>query len=123
MCSSASGWARATSSPDSRSVAICPAFDLSGEEFRALARSMSYDGMMQSLKQSFDGLPLVVIDSGFAATRVLATPKSVEIAFPPGAPSMRQRSEQALGLLHRRRLQRGMLREEPGQPDGRRALG
>jgi hypothetical protein len=59
-----------------------PAFRLSGEEFRALARSMSYDGMMQSLKQSFDGLPLVVIDSGFAATRVLATPKSVEVAFP-----------------------------------------
>ena len=59
-----------------------PAFRLSGDEFRALARNMSYDGMMQSLKQSFDGLPLVVIDSGFAATRVLATPKSVEVAFP-----------------------------------------
>jgi hypothetical protein len=44
---------------------------------------MSYDGMMQSLKQSFEGLPLVVIDSGFAATHVLATPKSVEIEFPP----------------------------------------
>ncbi len=60
-----------------------PGFRLSGQEFRALARGMSYDGMMQSLKQSFDSLPLVVIDSGFAATRVLATPTSVEIEFPP----------------------------------------
>jgi hypothetical protein len=59
-----------------------PGFRLTGEEFRALARSMPYDGMMQSLKQSFEALPLVVIDSGFAATRVLATPKSVDIAFP-----------------------------------------
>jgi hypothetical protein len=59
-----------------------PGFRLSGEEFRALARSMPYDGMMQSLKQSFESLPLVVIDSGFAATRVVATPKSVEIEFP-----------------------------------------
>jgi hypothetical protein len=59
-----------------------PAFRLSGEEFRALARSMTYDAMMQSLKQSFEALPLVVIDSGFAATRVLPTPKSVDIAFP-----------------------------------------
>jgi len=60
-----------------------PGFRLSGQEFRALARSMSYDAMMQSLKQSFETLPLVVIDSGFAATRVLATPKAVEVAFPP----------------------------------------
>jgi hypothetical protein len=60
-----------------------PGFRLSGQEFRALARSLSYDAMMQSLKQSFDGLPLVVIDAGFAATRVLATPTLVEIAFPP----------------------------------------
>jgi hypothetical protein len=59
-----------------------PAFRMSGQEFRALARSMPYDGMMQSLKQSFEGLPLVVIDSGFAATRVLATPTSVEVEFP-----------------------------------------
>lgn len=59
-----------------------PGFRLSGEEFRALARSMPYDGMMQSLKQSFEALPLVVIESGFAATRVLPTPKSVDIAFP-----------------------------------------
>ena len=59
-----------------------PAFRLSGQEFRALARSMPYDGMMQSLKQSFEDLPLVVIDSGFAATRVLAPPKAVEIEFP-----------------------------------------
>jgi hypothetical protein len=59
-----------------------PGFRLSGEEFRALARSMPYDGMMQSLKQSFESLPLVVIDSGFAATRVLATPRAVEIEFP-----------------------------------------
>ncbi len=60
-----------------------PGFRLSGQEFRALARSLSYDAMMESLKQSFEALPLVVIDSGFAAARVLATPKSVEIAFPP----------------------------------------
>src|SRR5262245_16445101 len=59
-----------------------PAFRLSGEEFRTLARSMSYDGMMQSLKQSFEDLPLVVIDSGFAATHVLPKPASVEISFP-----------------------------------------
>lgn len=59
-----------------------PGFRMSGQEFRALARSMSYDPMMQSLKQSFESLPLVVIDSGFAATRVLQTPKSVEVAFP-----------------------------------------
>jgi len=60
-----------------------PGFRLSGPEFRALARSMPYDAMMQSLKQSFESLPLVVIDGGFAATRVLPTPKSVEIQFPP----------------------------------------
>src|SRR5215471_7468980 len=60
-----------------------PGFRMSGQEFRALARGMSYDAMMQSLRQSFESLPLVVIDSGFAATRVLQTPKSVEIAFPP----------------------------------------
>ena len=59
-----------------------PGFRMSGQEFRALARSMSYDPMMQSLKQSFESLPLVVIDSGFAAARVLHTPKSVEVAFP-----------------------------------------
>jgi len=59
-----------------------PGFRMSGQEFRALARSMPYDGMMQSLKQSFESLPLVVIDAGFAATRVLAKPKSVDIAFP-----------------------------------------
>ena len=34
-----------------------PGFRLSGEEFRALARSMPYDGVMQSLKQSFESLP------------------------------------------------------------------
>jgi len=60
-----------------------PGFRLSGQEFRALARGLSYDAMMASLKQSFDALPLVVIDSGFAATRILAAPQSVEIAFPP----------------------------------------
>ena len=59
-----------------------PGFRLSGQEFRALARGLSYDAMMASLKQSFDALPLVVIDSGFAATRILATPRSVEVAFP-----------------------------------------
>jgi hypothetical protein len=59
-----------------------PGFRLSGEEFRALARSMPYDGMMQSLKQSFESLPLVVIDAGFAATHVLAKPQSVDIVFP-----------------------------------------
>lgn len=59
-----------------------PGFRLSGEEFRALARSMPYDGMMQSLKQSFEALPLVVIETGFAATRVLAKPRSVDIQFP-----------------------------------------
>jgi hypothetical protein len=60
-----------------------PGFRMSGQEFRALARGMSYDAMMQSLKQSFESLPLAIIDSGFAATRVLQTPKSVEITFPP----------------------------------------
>jgi len=60
-----------------------PAFRFSGQEFRALARNMPYDAMMQSLKQTLESLPLVVIDGGFAATRVLPTPKSVEIQFPP----------------------------------------
>ena len=59
-----------------------PGFRLSGDEFRALARSMPYDGMMQSLKQSFESLPLVVIDSGFAATHVLPKPAVVEISVP-----------------------------------------
>lgn len=61
-----------------------PGFRLSGAEFRTLARSMSYESVMQSLQQSFATLPLVVIDSGFAATRVIAAPRSVEIAFPEG---------------------------------------
>src|SRR5262249_45554735 len=59
-----------------------PAFRLSGQEFRALARNLSYDAMMQSLLQSFGSLPLVVIDAGFAAPRVLTPPTSVEVAFP-----------------------------------------
>jgi hypothetical protein len=59
-----------------------PGFRLSGQEFRTLARSMSYDAVMQSLRQSFASLPLVVIDGGFAATRVIATPQSVEVTFP-----------------------------------------
>ena len=61
-----------------------PGFRLSGQEFRALARSMSYDAVMQSLRQSFAGLPLVVIEDGFAAARVIAAPKSVEVTFPEG---------------------------------------
>lgn len=61
-----------------------PGFRLSGQEFRALARSMSYDAAMQSLRQSFATLPLVVIEEGFAAARVIAAPKSVQVTFPEG---------------------------------------
>jgi hypothetical protein len=59
-----------------------PGFRLSGEEFRTLARSMTYESLVQSLWQSFSSLPLVVIDGGFAATRVIATPKLVEVIVP-----------------------------------------
>jgi hypothetical protein len=59
-----------------------PGFRLSGTEFRALARSLSYPALMQSLRQSFASLPLVVIDSGFAAARVLPAPHAVEVTFP-----------------------------------------
>ena len=59
-----------------------PGFRLSGEEFRTLARSMTYESLVQSLWQSFASLPLVIIDGGFAATRVIATPKLVEVIFP-----------------------------------------
>jgi hypothetical protein len=61
-----------------------PGFRLSGEEFRTLARSMSYESLIQSLWQSFSSLPLVIIDGGFASTRVIATPKLVEVIFPQG---------------------------------------
>jgi hypothetical protein len=61
-----------------------PGFPLSGEEFRALARSMSYESAMQSLRQTFASLPLVIIDGGFAATRIIAAPTSVDIIFPEG---------------------------------------
>ena len=61
-----------------------PGFRLSGQEFRALARSMSYDAVLQSLRQSFATLPLVVIEEGFAAARVIAAPRSVEVTFPEG---------------------------------------
>jgi hypothetical protein len=61
-----------------------PGFRLSGEEFRALARSMSYDAVMQSLRQSFASLPLVVIDNRFAAARVIPAPASVDVTFPEG---------------------------------------
>jgi hypothetical protein len=59
-----------------------PGFRLSGEEFRTLARSMTYESLVQSLWQSFSALPLVIIDGGFAATRVIATPKLVEVIIP-----------------------------------------
>lgn len=61
-----------------------PGFRLSGEEFRTLARSMSYDAVMQSLQQSFASLPLVVIDNRFAAARVIPAPASVDVTFPEG---------------------------------------
>jgi hypothetical protein len=59
-----------------------PGFRLSGEEFRALARSLSPDALVPSLRQSFESLPLIVIDDGFAETRVLAASTAVEIEFP-----------------------------------------
>ena len=81
-----------------------PGFRLSGQEFRALARSMPYDAMMQSLKQSFDESP-----AGGHQFRLCrhARAGDAEVGrdrVSAGAPSMRQRPEQALGLLHRRRL-------------------
>jgi hypothetical protein len=61
-----------------------PGFRLSGGEFRALARSMSFQSLTQSLRQSFAALPLVVIDDDFAAARVIPTPQSVDVRFPEG---------------------------------------
>lgn len=60
-----------------------PGFRMSGQEFRALARSLSYDALLLTLHDGFSDLPLVVIDDKFAATRVLGPPASVEITFPP----------------------------------------
>jgi hypothetical protein len=61
-----------------------PGFRLSGQEFRTLARTMSYAAAMQSLRQTFVSLPLAIIDDGFAAARVIAEPISVEVTFPEG---------------------------------------
>lgn len=60
-----------------------PGFRMSGEEFRALARSLTYESLIQTLRDGFSNLPLVVIDGKFAATRVLGPPGAVEITFPP----------------------------------------
>jgi hypothetical protein len=61
-----------------------PGFRMSGQDFRTLARSMSYEPVLESLRQSFASLPLAIIDGGFAATRVIPAPKSVEVTFPEG---------------------------------------
>jgi hypothetical protein len=59
-----------------------PGFRMSGEEFRTLARSMTYESLVQSLWQRFSSLPLVIIDGGFAGTRVIAKPSLVEVNVP-----------------------------------------
>jgi hypothetical protein len=61
-----------------------PGFRLSGGEFRALARSLPYQPLTQSLRQSFAVLTLVIIDDGFASTRVIPTPQSIDVRFPEG---------------------------------------
>jgi len=60
-----------------------PGFRMSGEEFRGLARSLTYETLNQTLRDGFASLPLVIVDGGFAAARVLGPPAAVEIAFPP----------------------------------------
>lgn len=60
-----------------------PGFRMSGEEFRALARSLSYESLIQTLRDGFSDLPLVVVEGKFAATRVLGRPDSIDITFPP----------------------------------------
>jgi len=59
-----------------------PGFRMSGEEFRVLARSLTYESLLPSLRESFASLPLVIIDGGFAATRLIAKPSAVEVTFP-----------------------------------------
>lgn len=60
-----------------------PGFRMSGEEFRALARSLSYESLIQTLRDGFSDLPMLVVEGKFASTRVLGPPGAVEITFPP----------------------------------------
>jgi len=59
-----------------------PGFRMDAGEFTALARTLPYTGLMDSLRARFVNTPLVIVDDKFATTRVIAKTTDVEIIFP-----------------------------------------
>lgn len=59
-----------------------PAFRLTGAEFEKMARDMPRDALLAALQATFAAAPLVIIEAGFAAARVIKLPRSVAATFP-----------------------------------------
>jgi hypothetical protein len=59
-----------------------PAFRLSGAEFERMARDLPRAAFLAALKAKFADAPLVVVEAGFAAARVIDQPLAIEATFP-----------------------------------------
>jgi hypothetical protein len=59
-----------------------PAFRLTGAEFEKMARDMPRDALLAALEATFADAPLVIIEEGFAAARVIKLPRAVAATFP-----------------------------------------
>jgi hypothetical protein len=59
-----------------------PAFRLSGAEFEKMARTMPHNTFLAEVQATFADAPLVIIEEGFAAARVIKLPRAVAATFP-----------------------------------------
>ncbi len=57
-------------------------FTMTGQDFRALARSTPYDTLLNTLRERFATTRLVVLEEAFKDARVLPNPEHVAVTFP-----------------------------------------